>query len=184
MASVTLTFQMPSWRQVWWHQPSSRMMWVFRRENCCVSFTKCPCEVCNLHQHLSIPWAPTRLLLPKGQPTGIRVHSPSPPVTHCWSHHLQERAQPCSISQPCLWLMQSLWLLDSSSNKFYLVGDTEIKNISFIGPHFHLFALVSLILCLAHWLCCICSVFFPLFSDVVLPQTRQSIYIFMDHWKF
>lgn len=111
-----------------------------------------PREVCDLDQHLSIPWAPTRLLLPKGQPTGIRVHSPSPPGgTHCLSQHLQERAQ----SQPCLWLMQSLWLFDSNSNKFYLLGGIEIKKISFIGLHFCLFALVSLILCLTHTGCAV-----------------------------
>ena len=43
------------------------------RFSVCVSSSQCPGEVCNLHQPLSSPWAPTRLLLPVRKPTGIRL---------------------------------------------------------------------------------------------------------------
>lgn len=71
--------------------------------------------------------------------------------------------------------MQTLWLLDSSSNKFCSLGDTETKKISFLGAHFCLFAFVPLRLCLAHWLCCICQYSFYCYQMCYHPN--QTIHL-------
>lgn len=82
---------------------------------------QCPGEVCNLHQHLPSPWAPTRLLLPGGsqEGSGFPLH-----LQHRWSQHLQEREWSPAISRPFLHLMQRLWLFASNGNKSYLLHAT------------------------------------------------------------
>lgn len=120
---------------------------------------------------LPAPWAPTRLLLlPEGQPTGIRV---SPPIHSTGGANACRRGHghvPCQ--DPAVALCKACgFLLAMATNLicWATLFTTKVSFIHFIGPLFCSFNLVSLILYfLANRLCCICLAFLaPL--PVTLP---------------